>query len=258
MFIVKSCQSEYNPLNGRTIRIGSIAEYRHTEIEEIADEGEATFAFTVDLVNADIPRPLFYALQAGTGMLTDMEILEWSIMGPSRLIKDGVHMKKMKSRHLWRGQNCLAFCMSRLESHEHASTLFKSYDDYWYFDEAYLKDIGELIRKQVESKIRQDMLESGNPKSLVYLQNFSCQLKVQQVTYSDRHVEISNSNPEARSSAFLESLVSNYRYLKPHHFSHEKEIRFLFECFHDGEQIFPDFNSIIIDATPILEFIKRK
>ncbi|MEG3111230.1 hypothetical protein SC127_10885 [Pantoea sp. T14] len=258
MYIVKSCHSGFNPLNGRTIRIGSIDEYRQTEIEEIADEGEATFGFTVDLKNADIPMALFEALQSGAGMLNDTEITMWSGMRQSSVIKGGMHIGQMKSRHLWHGRNCLAFCMSRLNAHEEASTLFESYDDYWYFEESCLEQIGELIRQQVESKLRQDMLESGNPKSLSRLEKFTCQLKVQQVIYSTRHVEISNFNPEARSPGFLDKLFNNYRYLKPQQFSHEKEIRFLFECFDDGELIFPEFKSLIIDATPVVKFIKRK
>lgn len=258
MYLVKSCQSVFNPLNGRTIRIGSIDEYRLTEIEEIADEGEATFGFTVELKKTDIPMELFDALQSGAGMLNDTEITLWSGIRQSRVVKGGMHIGEMKSRHLWRGRNCLAFCMSGLNSHEEASTLFRNYDDYWYFEESCQEHIGELIRQQVESKLRQDMLESGNSKSLMRLENFTCQLKVQQVIYSNRHVEINNYNPGARGLVFLNEVIHNYRYLKPQSFSHEKEIRFLFECFDGEELIFPQFKSIIIDATPIIKFIKRK
>lgn len=258
MYIVKSCQSDFNPLTGRTIRIGSIDEYRQTEIEEIADQGEATFNFTVHLENTDIPMALFNALQFGAGMLNDSEIIRLSGMRQSQVIKGGMHIGQMKSRHRWHGCNCLAFCMSRLNAHEEANTLFESYDDYWYFEESSLDKIGELIRQQVELKLREDMLESGNPASLAQLEKFTCLLKVQQVVYSTRHVEISNFNSEARSTVFLDDLINNYRYLKPQQFSHEKEIRFLFECFDDGKLISPEFKSIIIDATPIVNFIKRK
>ena len=257
MFIVKSCHKRNNPFVGNTIRIGSINEYRNTEIEEIADRGEATFSFNVDLTNAHIPIPLFNALQYGTGILADSMVSEWSGMTRSP-IKDHIYFRRMKSRHVWNGQNCLVFCMSCLDTPEEASKLFKSYDDYWYFDETDLDVVGELIRQQVEAKLKQNILDSGAPTSIETAEKFSCNLKIQKVTYSDRHINIKNNSPDGKSEKFLEEVVENYRYLKPERFSHEKEVRFLFECF-DGEDLMEhDLKAIIVDATPIIPFLKSK
>ncbi|MGC0793665.1 hypothetical protein [Pantoea agglomerans] len=257
MFIVKSCHSRNNPLTGNTIRIGSIDEYRHTEIEEIADKGEATFSFNIDLTNAHIPQQLFDKLQYGYGMLADsmFETVEGLTRSP---IKDHIYLRKMKSRHIWNGQNCLVFCMSCLDTPEEASNLFNSYDDYWYFEEGKLETVGELIRQQVEAKLKQNILDSGTPTSKARSEKFKCNLKIQKVTYSSRHINISNNNVQARRPEFLLELIEKYRYLKPERFSHEKEVRFIFECFDGDELLEHNLKSIIVDATPIIPLLKSK
>lgn len=257
MFIVKSCHSRNNPFVGKTIRIGSMDEYRHTENEEIADKGEATFSFNVDLTNAHIPMRLFDVLQSGTGMLATSMVQSWDGISRSP-IKDHVFLRKMKSMHIWNGQNCLVFCMSCLDNPEEASKLFNSYDDYWYFDEAKLGIVGELIRKQVESKLKQNMLDSGSPSAVELAGRFSCKVKIQKVTYSSRHINIRNNSRDGRSAEFLSDLVEKYRYLKPEKFSHEKELRFIFECFDGQKLIVQNLKSIIIDATSIIPLLKSK
>lgn len=258
MFIVKSCESKYNPFDCHTIRIGSIDEYRHTKNAEIADPGEATFDISVELKNTDISMEFFEKLQSAAGLLGSMQGHSWNDFRQSRVIKGGIRIKEMNSQHRWEGLNSLAFCMSRLDDHKKASKLFELYDDYWYFKESNLKSIGEILRKQVERQVRQDMLDSGNEKSLTQLKNFSMSCKIQNVIYSKRHVKISNANHQSRSPDFLNDLYNNYKFLKPVEYSHENEIRFIFESFHDGNIIHPAFNDLIIDADPLLKYIIRK
>ncbi|MBS6033995.1 MAG: hypothetical protein KIB40_12755 [Pantoea sp.] len=258
MFIVKSCQSQHNPMIGNTIRIGSMDEYRQTDKQEIADKGEATYSFNVHLTNAHIPEQLFKNLMHGTGTLTDCMVTKLDGPYQSVLKKDHVIIREMRGQTIWSGLNCLVFCMSCLDSPEEASDLFNSYDDYWYFDETNLQKIGELIRKQVEIKLKQDMLANGTSAGKALSKRFKCKLKIQKVTYSSRHINIRNNSTDERNLKFLSELIDNYRYLKPEKFSHEKEVRFIFECF-DGEKLINHYiKSIIIDAKPIIPFIKSK
>lgn len=258
MFIVKSCQSQYNPIIGNTIRIGSMDEYRQTENQEIVDKGEATYSFNVYLTNAHIPEQLFNNLMYGAGTLTDCMVTKLDGYTRSLIKKDHVVIREMRSQTIWNGLNCLVFCMSCLDAPEEASDLFNSYDDYWYFDEAKLQKIGELIRKQVEIKLKQDLLASGTSTGQALSKRLNCKLKIQKVTYSSRHINIRNNNTDERNLKFLLELIENFRYLKPEKFSHEKEVRFIFECF-DGEDLIEhNIKSIIIDAKPIIPFLKSK
>ncbi|WP_152650903.1 hypothetical protein [Pantoea anthophila] len=257
MYIVKSCHSRNNPFVGKTIRIGSIDEYRHTEIEEIADKGEATFSFNIDLNNAHISIALFNALQYGNGMLSTSMVEEWSGMRRSP-VEGYIYFQRMKGRHIWNGNNCLVFCMSCLDAPEDASELFDSYDDYWYFEENKLQMVGELIRQQVESKLKKNILDTGNKAAVKRAKRFSCKMKVQKVTYSSRHINIRNNSHDARGSKFLTEIVQNYRYLKPERYSHEKEVRFIFECYDGQDLVEQNLKSIIVDATPLIPHLKRK
>ena len=233
-------------------------EYRQTENQEIADKGEATYSFNVHLTNAHIPEQLFKNLMHGTGTLTDCMVTTLNGFTRSPIRKDHVIVREMRSQTFWNGLNCLVFCMSCLDAPEEASELFNSYDDYWYFDEENLQKVGELIRKQVEIKLKQDMLASGTSKGKALSKRFKCKLKIQKVTYSSRHINIRNKSTDERNLKFLLELIENFRYLKPEKFSHEKEVRFIFECFDDQKLIVHNLKSIIIDATSIIPLLKSK
>lgn len=258
MVIVKRCEKKWNPMNCKTLKIGTIDEYRKTENIEIKDADEYTFEIIVNLKDIDISLELLEALQSARGMLSDCGIIKLDIEGRSNKLKDGVRIRHINSYVKWVGRDKPVYCMSKLARLPKPKEIFDSYDDFWFFPEKNLAKFASLLGKEVQDIYRKKLLES-NPDYKGRIEQFKCRCTTQDIVYAPRKITLEREHlNDFNSVDFLEKLVHGTIFLKPERFKEEKEIRFAFEFFHKNEQIYPVFNSIIIDYKSLLPYILTK
>ncbi|WP_220384321.1 hypothetical protein, partial [Klebsiella pneumoniae] len=74
----------------------------------------------------------------------------------------------------------------------------------------------------------------------------------QDIIYQTRDLYLGNKDIDAMSETLI-SLFENVKFIKPVEFKKEKEVRFVFDFFYDGDIVFPQVNSLIVPAAGITE-----
>lgn len=246
MFLVKSCHSQDNVHRRKTLRIGTLDEYRSTEQLQIVDEHEGTFTFEMDLKGIHIERELFNFMNHSHNSFVHLYCYELASGGRSNVMLDGIYLRRYKASIKMRNINRFIFCMSLVDHYDDAKNIFPEYDDKWFFDQKKAFFIAEEIGRQLNKQIA--LKEKGGVK--VFEGDYDINkvhpvIKIQTINYKDRMINVDNQffykNWNEVSSA-----MTGASFIKPRRYSHEKEIRFIFD-YHFGDIILsPAMNSIIV------------
>lgn len=254
MFLVKSCESEFNVCNSNTIKIGTLHEYRQTEREQILDKEEGFYTLHIDIINCLMNIDLFHMLQACPNSDVSFYIKSLTHKG---WYKNSVYLS-FSGEYKWKNHNRFIFCISQVAKHEDSINIFPDYNDYWYIHAFNLKKFKEILKRRLFHEIKQ-LLHKGQKifnKEDINIKNLSIRCYSQEIIYSDRNLYLNNSNINMHTKDVVD-LFENIKFIKSKDYSHEKELRIVFD-FYDGEELLiPVVKDVIIFGS-LSKIVKQK
>ncbi len=243
MFLVKSCCEEFLPQNSNTLKIGTLIEYRQTEIEQILDKEEGYFQINFDLQEKYIERELFNFLNYSHLSHLEANINNLSIFDNY----DDFIKVTYQGKYVWKNLNRFIFCISKVEDITSAQTIFSNYDKYWYISLFKKNMLVSLIKDALFNEVVHQ-LSSGIQVFTQPINNIST-LRItahcQDIIYTDRYLYLDNKNLDLNKNTIL-GIFKDIKYIKPVEFKQECEFRIVFDFYNGNEQLFPIISNIII------------
>jgi archaellin len=252
MFLVKSCSQRYNISNSRTIKIGTLHEYRETESLQILDKEEGFFDIVFDLKNKYIETDLFNCLNNShnSHLSAYVENLSFKDNYQNYIRVD------YQGKYSWINYNRFIFCISKLGSHEESTTIFPDYDDYWYISffkkQQLIKSLEIALFNDVKNRINNG--EKVFTKEDVNVDKLTIKSHSQDIIYSNRSLYLDNHNMDSMKDKIMD-IFRDIKYLKPDGFKKESEFRIVFDFYDENQLLIPAVKSLIIKEN-ILEIIK--
>lgn len=257
MYLVKSCYKEDNIWQRRTLKVGTLTEYRDTEELQIADRHEGNIKLFFNLANFHISQMLFNNLSNWVHSSGDSYIttLQFTLNNP--FFPDYFFLSRYVVANSLTKHNRYIFCISELTSAEKCKDIFEKYDDYWYLNSFKKYFFGDLLSKSVINEVTRRMNEG---EQLFYPPPKHGQLHVKwysdRITYMPREVHVDNSKLYIDENNILHC-ISQGHMIKPLEFAHEKEMRFIFDIFCDDELLHPLNKPLFVDAEELLYLINK-
>lgn len=257
MYIVKSCFTKDHIHIRKTLRIGSLNEYRRTYEKQIADKEEGTVLFNFDIQDLLIHHAFFNFLHTyhgsyGTDHIEKLEVSNGSISNPMHVAVD--KYKATKSLHY---KNKFIYCFSLLKNPRDANRIFSEYDSKWYINANNIDKVLNIMSDQIfkEVKIR---LKNGEK---IFNEEVDADMlrivpKAQSITYTERVLNIDNIKIINNAKQII-SMMKEAHFVKTKTFKNEKEIRFAFDFYLNDIILEPVINSIIISAEDIMPLVKN-
>lgn len=261
MLLAKRCNKPHNIKNG-TLKIGTLHEYRKTEIKQIADKEEGVLKFNIKFDKpVQIDRKIFNTLCGGQMNFGIGDRIEFPGDIEAQFIQLNVDHNgevvtltdSIATITRW-DVNSFIFCMSRIEDPNESEEMFPDYDDQWYiaFEDAH--DFAIEMGKTLLSSIHQEYA-NGNLHLPPNIKIGDLQLRVRHgdVNYTPREILITND-----TTFLLDDLIRqmvDIAYTKPPiPFQTEKEYRFQYTVVANGEIFAPHNNPMFINSSTLQRF----
>lgn len=263
MLLAKRCYKKDNIKNG-TIKLGTLHEYRHTEIQQIADKEEGVLRFKIffegevkiklnwfhtlfgEMYNFGPYPPILFP---GT-ISAHLDVL--NLVKP---VGDSIIVRDSSSTITRQALNSFIFCMSYVRKTHECAAVLPHYDDYWYMTFNKAEHFGVGVGKILLEKIKKEHA-AGNyilPKE-TNLDTLLLNVSRDIVTYTTRDIHITNQNPFDLDE--LVQQMSDMTFVKPPiPFQNEKEYRFQYTFLSDGNIVVPNVKFVILDASTLQDFI---
>lgn len=246
MFFVKSCHGQDNVHKRKTLRIGTLNEYRSTEQLQIVDKHEGTFTFDLNLKGIHIEREVFNFMNYNHNSFVHFYCHELASGGRSSVMLDGLYLRRYRASIKMMNANRFIFCMSQVDHYDDAKYIFPDYDDKWFFEQKkaiiIAKEIGHQLNKEIISKEKSGVRVFDGEYEIEKVHPV---IKIQNINYKDRIINVDNqffyNNWNEISSA-----MTGASFIKPNRYSHEKEVRFVFDYHFRDKLLSPAMNSIIV------------
>ena len=253
MFLVKSCSKKYNIFNSRTLKIGTLHEYRETESSQIIDKEEGFFNIIFDLKDKYIEIDLFNFLNYSHNSHLSAHVNHLHFKDPYEK-----YMKvSYQAKYNWINHNRFIFCISKLETYEESTSIFPDYDDYWYVSffkkNQFIKALEDSLFNEVKLQ-----LKTGTQvfhKADIDANKLTVKSHYQDILYSDRNLYLDNHNIDSKKNELM-GIFNDIKYIKPEKFSHESEFRIVFDFYENEELLIPQVKSLIISEN-ISELVKQ-
>jgi len=246
MYFVKSCHSSDNVHLRKTIKIGTLNEYRNTEQQQIVDAHEGTFHFEIDLERIHIQTDIFNLMHHTYNSFVTMHNHDLIIRCDSHALLDAKYIERHKATIKMVNHNRFVFCMSRVNKYTDARGMFPEYDDLWYFPQSRADLFAKEIGNQLNAKILSLEKEGNRVFEGDYdISKVSASMAIQTINYKDRMIKVDNEYFYKNTPIILQTM-NGVSFIKPSKFSHEKEVRFIFDYHFEGRTLSPDLKSIII------------
>ncbi|MHA0960718.1 hypothetical protein [Enterobacter cancerogenus] len=257
MYLVKSCKQKDNILERRTIRIGSLEEYRNTEEAQIADDGEGSILLTFDLKNIHMPFELLKILQMYNDGESTYNIISSRHNGMSAFYSECAFLEEFKAQTSLIKHNRFAFCISKLLNPNLAKGIFPDYDDYWHLRYEKIQTFAKLLGMEINNEIKRRLDEGEKVfTSNINSDELSIAWHVEEIDYTERHTIVDNRYFYCNYDKLINALANSHL-IKPKDFSHENEVRFVYDAYYKGTLLKPLINSLIVDANSILPLILK-
>ncbi|ENW15642.1 hypothetical protein L313_2824 [Acinetobacter haemolyticus CIP 64.3 = MTCC 9819] len=253
MFLVKSCSKKFNVSNSKTIKIGTLHEYRETESLQILDKKEGFFNIIVNLKDKYIDINLFNHINKShdSDFYTYVKNLSIKDMTPESVKVDYLVFFN------WINNNRFIFCISKLEKHEDSVSIFSDYDDYWYLSIFKKSIFIKKIELSLFNEIKK-LLNNGEKiftKENIDINNLSIKSYAQDIIYTKRTLYLDNNNIDLEKNNLI-GLFDNIKHIKPETFSRENEYRIVFDFYEKDTLLTPVVKSVIIPES-VSEIIKQ-
>ena len=263
MLLAKSCMKDFNIKNG-TIKLGTLHEYRETELQHIADKEEGFLKFNIRFDGlVEITSEWFNTLsgngvQIGSGssiLFPGSTSAHYEVLNIVPSSNGKIILRDSRATIERQALNGFVFCMSSIRKTKDCIDIFPEYDDYWYIPKMWAANFGFMLG----GLLRDAIIERHNagqpivPKELS-IDDFSVNARLDFVSYTPREIHITNDN-KIELNEFMQKM-SNIAFIKPvEPFEKEREYRFNYEIVSKGRIIEPTIKSIILDSTPLQQFV---
>ena len=256
MYLVKNCHKENNLTKCGTLKIGTLQEYRETFEQQVLDSFEGTFATNMNLKDVHLPTTFFDFLFNSHHSHLTIPRCNLSFGKMSAILPDHVVLEKFDSTINFNNHNRFIYCLSKLEKPNEGFGIFKEYDSLWYFELENVLSYAEIIRycllKHVE-KLLTSGIEVFTKKNKI--SKLKLHFKIQDIIYIERNATIDNRLLYT-DAQYVVDLFENIKFTKPSSFEREKEVRIIFDFFDGDEILYPSIKHLIIDASPLIPFVK--
>ena len=267
MLLAKSCHKKDHIKTRKTLRIGTLHEYRKTETQEIADKDEGMYKYSISFDGTmEIPNHWFNTFFDGFMGLPHTEenapinfpgTIEFEIKSLKIISTEADHVviqdavAKFKRNAL----NAFIFCVSLVEEKNDCIDIFPHYDAYWYVDLHRREELGIAIGKLLLKKIIEEHAKGNHliPKDTP-MDNLQIMIVQSKVSYLPRSMHFNSANKNS-----IEELIDKMQlmsFIKTPNFEHEKEYRFHFTILTEqGQIVVPSVFDVILDAESITSFL---
>lgn len=265
MLLTKSCHAKDNISRRKTLKLATLEHYRKTEIEQIADANEGRLFFDIDIESPiTVHKKWFNTLfqrQIGFGdagcepvhfpgvfVAKVNKQFKYSSKSASHAIIEHGHISIQRQ-----AVRSLVFCMSESTEPGDCRELFPDYDDEWSIKREDIKGfIAELVDCIYERLLDQNE-ELVIPKE-IDPKEIQIHVDDKSVFYADRNISITKDK-----TIDIESLVEHMAhtaFFKPTSFKKEREYRLNFVLVHNGRNIDPLIDTVIIKASDrLMEYV---
>lgn len=263
MLLAKSCMKRYNIKHG-TIKLGTLHEYRETEIEHIADRKEGYLTFHVKLIGTvQITSKWFNTIAAGGMGIGNEEGIRFPGKTSANFKKidvvynDGklITLRDSEAIIQRKALNSFLFCMSQVRKTGHCADIFPEYDDNWFIKEMSAHRFGFALGVILKDAIIEGRA-SGNhlvPKTMP-IDDFSVNLQMGLVQYVPREIHVTNASTD-KLDAFINNML-NIAFTKPPiPFAKEREFRFNYTIVSGGKIVEPLVKFVVLDSAPLQDLI---
>ncbi|HCP24904.1 MAG TPA: hypothetical protein DIT85_00210 [Pantoea ananatis] len=246
MFMVKSCFSKDNIHSRKTVKIGTLDEYRNTEHEQIVDKFEGTFRFNINLVDAHIDSGVFHFLQSSHNSFVKHYYHDMQMQGSSHVVDNSYFLKKFDMVIELQNTNRFIFCISHLKNVDDCIGIFEDYDDHWSFKASYTK----LVTEELSASLNKEIMIRESAGIKVFEgeyepEKLSFKVTIQKIDYKHRSMQIDNELFYRELTKIIEAFKGT-SFIKPDSYAKEKEFRFIFDFYYQGKLLSPKSKSIII------------
>lgn len=262
MYLVKSCYGKDHILRRRTIKLGTLYEYREIESEQIVDPEEGTFRFKLSLDNeVEVPKRWANAMFSGAvgfgGEAAPM-------LGAVSAHLDRVHIVSNNEHSIVFGQckasierqapNSFIYCMSAVRRVDHANGIFPDYDSSWAITRSKAGDLAAALARNLRETLLS--LEQGGNSALpegiaVSELQICCRHELVNYVPRDLHIQVHGA---VSVDDFMQS-IRDMSFVKPPSYAHELEYRFSFTLVRDDLIIQPMVKNIILPAGDALGLV---
>lgn len=264
MYLVKSCYEKDHILRRKTIKLGTLYEYREIESEQIVDPEEGIFRFRLSLDDeVEVPRAWANAMFSGAIGFGDEQ--PPPIFGEFSVHIDRIHMVRSTPESVIFAQcnaqierhapNCFIYCMSAVQELAEANGIFPDYDSSWAISQAKAGDIANAIG---ESLLRAlwDLEQAGKsalPEGIsVQDVEIGCRHELVNYVPREQHIRVHGA---VSVDDFMQS-IRDMSFVKPPSYMHELEYRFSYTLGHDdGFIVYPKVKNIILPAGELIDLL---
>lgn len=263
MLLAKSCTKPYNIKSG-TLRLGSLHEYRETEIEQIADKEEGSLRYKLKFDgDVTIPTRIFNTLNGSAFKIGRDPVINFPgisnlSIGELNIVESGfenVTLRNSSAIIVREAPNCFVYCMSKVRKMSDSHNIFPDYDDSWYFRDFHADRFARSVGRILLNTIKAEHIK-GN--FVVPEQTDLGKLRMcfnhGEILYIDREIHITNKN-----ISLLEDLIQkmgSMAFIKPPiPFAKEKEYRFQYTIVLDGYPVPPIKKSLILNSESLQKII---
>ncbi len=263
MLLAKSCMKDYNIKHG-TIKLGTLHEYKTTELKHIADPQEGYLKFKLKFDGTVEVEPRWFNALAGGAMQIGHEApirypgktnAKFEVMNIVRADAEKVILKNSEATIERESLNGFVYCMSQIRKTRDCKGIFPEYDDYWFITETKAMQFGVTLGGILRNAIIVGRA-SGNhlaPESMP-IENFSVNVEMGPVQYVPREIQVSNG--EAFKLDDFMSKMASIAFIKPPTpFEKEREYRFNYTIISDNKIIEPSVKYALLDSTPLQNLV---
>ncbi|UZE19926.1 hypothetical protein LOY70_10095 [Pseudomonas sp. B21-054] len=263
MLLAKNCFTKDNLKTRKTIKLGTLYEYRKIESTQIVDSGEGTYSFLLKFDGiVEIERRWFSLMFQGAVNIGGDEHHPQIPGAMNAIIHElelyGVDEKFIRVRNSSasihrEALNEFIFCMSRVRKLRDAVGLFPEYDDCWYMTATKAHDLGQTLSALLRDRIVSGR-QSGNHivDPDISLVDLSIHCRHELVSYLGREIHISDAS--AFTADHFMRKIWDMAFVKPASFSPEQEYRFSFTIVAGDKILIPIVDNVILSAEQLVSW----
>lgn len=264
MLLAKNCFTKDNLKTRKTIKLGTLYEYRKIESAQIVDKGEGKYSFLLKFDGVvDIERRWFSLMFQGMIKLGEDEHYPRIPGAFNGLIHNlemvGVNEQIIKVRNSSvsihrEALNGFIFCMSEVRKLRDAIGIFPDYDDCWYMTATKAHNLGVALSELLWERITSGR-HSGNHivDPDISLQDLSIYCRHEPVSYLGREIHISDAS--VFTADYVMRKIWDMAFVKPPSFLAEKEYRFSFTIVAGDKILIPTVDNVILNAEELVGWV---
>jgi hypothetical protein len=255
--IVKYCHEEHNCLKGSKLLIGNTYKYRSIENDELRDDGEGTFDFSIEILEgATLPTQWANLIFQGIIAFGNAPPIRF----PGRfdahiesveidaVRENDIVFKHAKANIKFSDLNKFVFCTSSVELDPMAERPFQQYNDFWVVGQSQdqLDNFAGRIASALLHQMKfQNLKMQLTDKRVADFKNLVINVEHRKVEYVERNLVI-NKELIGNFDAIIRTYLSS-SFVKTKNFSREREYRFVFSPIINNQIIEVSNTDVLLD-----------